>query len=161
MDKSIAHSCPGHEDKFNKTHGPSGVAIFFAIIIPIGVAAGVGYWVWRNWASKFGQIRLGEQCKHPSQILLRKGHTNKKAASFDGEAPYIKYPVLVIAGVVAVAQAVPLLAASLWRSARSMISTGGSRRFTTRDSFARGRGDYDVVDTDEGELLGEDSDEDV
>jgi hypothetical protein len=80
-------------------------------------------------------------------------------ASFDGEAPYIKYPVLVIAGFVAVVQAIPLLAASLWRSASGLF--GRNKRFTTRDSFARGRGDYAVVDTDEGELLGEDSDEDV
>ncbi|KAG0647921.1 Carboxypeptidase Y receptor [Hyphodiscus hymeniophilus] len=143
MDKSISHPCPGHEDKYNKKHSASGVAIFFAIIIPIVVAAGVGYWVWRNWASKFGQIRLGEQ------------------SSFDGEAPWIKYPVLVIAGVVAVVKAIPLLAASLWRSARGMMGRGSSTRFTTRDSFARGRGDYAVVDTDEGELLGEDSDEEV
>ena len=81
------------------------------------------------------------------------------AASFDGEAPYIKYPVLVIAGLVAVVQAIPLLAASLWRSASGLFNR--NKRFTTRDSFARGRGDYAVVDTDEGELLGEDSDEDV
>ena len=42
-----------------------------------------------------------------------------------------------------------------------MMSRGSGKRFTTRDSFARGTGDYAVVDTDEGELLGEDSDEDV
>ena len=63
FDKSEAHPCPGHEEEFNKKHGASGVGIFFAIIIPVVVAAGVGHYVWRNWASKFGQIRLGEQCK--------------------------------------------------------------------------------------------------
>ena len=63
MDKSIANPCPGHEDNFNKKHGISGVAVFFAVIIPFAAAAGVGYWVWRNWTSKFGQIRLGEQGK--------------------------------------------------------------------------------------------------
>ena len=161
MDKSIAHPCRGHEDKFDKKHGVSGVAVFFAILISIAVAAGVGYWVWRNWGSKFGQIRLGEQCKSSSLALLLAICTDDEIASFDGEAPYIKYPVLVIAGIVAVVQALPLLAASLWRSASGVLGRGGSRRFTTRDSFARGRGDYDVVDTDEGELLGEDSDEDV
>lgn len=82
-------------------------------------------------------------------------------ASFDGEAPYIKYPVLLISGLVAVAQALPLLLASLWRSTQKILGRGGSRRFTTRDSFARGRGDYAIVDEDEGELLGEDSDEEV
>jgi hypothetical protein len=82
-------------------------------------------------------------------------------ASFDGEAPYIKYPVLVIAGLVAVAQALPLLATSLWRSASNAFGRGANRRFTTRDSFARGRGDYAVVDEDEGELLGDESDEEA
>jgi hypothetical protein len=65
MDKSVPHKCPGKDDQFNKKHGPSAAGIFFAITIPIAVAAGVGYWVWRNWTAKFGQIRLGEQCKSP------------------------------------------------------------------------------------------------
>jgi hypothetical protein len=82
-------------------------------------------------------------------------------ASFNGEALYIKYPVLVISGVVAVAQALPLLLASLWRSTMSLVGRGSGRRFTTRDSFARGRGDYAIVDEDEGELLGDESDEEV
>ncbi|KAA8564698.1 hypothetical protein EYC84_011596 [Monilinia fructicola] len=84
-------------------------------------------------------------------------------SSFDGEAPYIKYPVMFVAGAVAVAQAIPLLASSLWRSASSALgrSQPSNRRFTTRDSFARGRGDYAVVDEDEGELLGDDSDDEV
>ncbi|TVY42152.1 Vacuolar protein sorting/targeting protein [Lachnellula occidentalis] len=140
---STPHPCPGHEEEFSKKHGASGVGIFFAIVIPIAAAAGIGYWVWRNWASKFGQIRLGEQ------------------SSFDGEAPWIKYPVLVVAGTVAVAQALPLLAVSLWRSASGAFGRSRGARFTTRDSFARGRGDYAVVDDDEGELLGEESDEEV
>ncbi|KAM3077434.1 vacuolar protein sorting/targeting protein PEP1 [Clarireedia jacksonii] len=145
FDVSTAHPCSGHEDEFNKKHSTSGWAIFFAIIIPFAAAGGIGYWVWRNWTGKFGQIRLGEQ------------------SSFNDEAPYIKYPVMFVAGTVAVAQAIPLLVSSLWRSASSALGRGSpsSRRFTTRDSFARGRGDYAVVDEDEGELLGEDSDEDV
>ena len=87
--------------------------------------------------------------------------TNSYEASFDGEAPYIKYPVLLIAGIVAIVQALPLLVASLWRSTMNLVGRGSSRRFTTRDSFARGRGDYAVVDDDEGELLGDESDEEV
>lgn len=82
-------------------------------------------------------------------------------ATFDDEAPWIKYPVIAIAGVAAVAQAIPLLVASLWRSANKMMGRSRTPRFTNRDSFARGRGDYAVVDEDEGELLGEDSDEEV
>ena len=79
-----AHSCAGHEDEFNRKHAASGWAIFFAIIIPIGIAAAVGTWVWRNWTGKFGQIRLGEQgmfsslspspsssdSSHPSSLIL-------------------------------------------------------------------------------------------
>jgi hypothetical protein len=43
----------------------------------------------------------------------------------------------------------------------NVLGKGRSRRFTTRDSFARGRGDYAIVDEDEGELLGDESDEEV
>lgn len=143
MDKgSVALPCPGKEDQFNKKHGPSAAGIFFAITIPIVVAVGVGYWVWRQYGAKFGQIRLGEQ------------------SSFDSDAAYIKYPVLVVAGIAAVAQALPLLASSLWRSASNALGRGSGRRYTTRDSFARG-GEYAVVDEDEGELLGDESDDEV
>jgi hypothetical protein len=161
LDKSIAVPCPGKEEEFSKKHGPSAWGIFFAVTIPLIVGAGVGYWVWKNWASKFGQIRLGEQCKLFSVSSSRYSVADGYIASFDGEAPYIKYPVLVIAGIVAVAQALPLLLASLWRSTMNLIGRGSSRRFTTRDSFARGRGDYAIVDEDEGELLGDESDEEV
>jgi hypothetical protein len=161
MDLSTPLPCPGHGDEFNKKHGASAWGIFFAITIPIIVATGVGYWVWKNWANKFGQIRLGEQCKSPAFFTILSSNADGWLASFDGEAPYIKYPVLVIAGIVAVAQALPLLIASLWRSTMSLVGRGSGRRFTTRDSFARGRGDYAIVDEDEGELLGDESDEEV
>jgi hypothetical protein len=42
-----------------------------------------------------------------------------------------------------------------------LVGRGSGRRFTTRYSFARGRGDYAIVDEDEGELLGDESDEEV
>lgn len=158
FDKTEApRACPGHEEEFKKAHGASGVAIFFAVVIPIGVAAAVGWWVYTNWNGKFGQIRLGEQ------------------SSFDHDSPWVKYPVIVVSAAVAVIGALPLLASSAWRSASSLIDRvrgrsggryswlggNGQRRFTTRDSFARGRADYAVVDEDEGELLGDDSDEEV
>lgn len=153
------HPCPGHEEEFERKRGVSGVGLFFAIIIPISLAAAAGWWVYRNWRGKFGQIRLGEQ------------------NGFGSDAPWVKYPVIAVSGVVAVVGALPLLAGSLWRvvssawdRARSGRDGGGrydwlrgnsQRRFTTRDSFARGRGDYAIVDEDEGELLGDDSDEEV
>lgn len=163
MDKSVPHPCPGKGDQFNKKHGLSALGIFFVVTIPIAIASGVAYWVWKNWGNKFGQIRLGEQCMYfLFSCCESKDHIlTKTTASFDSEAPYIKYPVLIIAGLVAAIQATPLLISSLWRSAATTFGKSRPARFTTRDSFARGRGDYAVVDDDEGELLGEESDEEV
>lgn len=155
LDKtSTEHPCAGYEDKFEKKHRTSGLAIFFAVVIPFAFAGAIGWYVYRNWSGKFGQIRLGDN-----------------SSTFDSEQPWVKYPVIAVSAVAAVVVAMPLLFSSLWRSAtgayervggrsdRSWFQSG-TRRFTTRDSFARGRGDYSVVD-DEGELLGDDSDEEV
>ncbi|TGJ82716.1 hypothetical protein E0Z10_g6040 [Xylaria hypoxylon] len=153
------HPCPGHEEEFEKKRGVSGIAIFFAVVVPIAFAALVGWWVYNNWEGKFGQIRLGEQ------------------SSLDNDSPWIKYPVIAVSATVAIIGALPLLASSVWRTVSSTFTrlsgredgggryswlrSGGPRRFTTRDSFARGRGDYAIVDDDEGELLGDDSDDEV
>ncbi len=161
FDKSTPHPCPGKEDKFEKKHGISGVGLFFAIVLPFAAAGAIGWYVWQNWGKQghFGQIRLGEQCKLlPTYIYTP---SNKTSASLDQDAPYIKYPVLVISAFITAAAAAPMLFASLWRSTNSAFSRSRPARFTTRDSFARGRGDYAVVDDDEGELLGDESDEEV
>lgn len=163
MDKnSQEHPCKGHEDEFERKHRTSGVAIFFAVVIPFVAAGVIGWYFWRNWDGKFGQIRLGET-----------------TSTFDSDRPWVKYPVVAVSAVAAVVVTLPLLVGGLWRSVAGSYNRvggggggGGSgggrswfargpRRFTTRDSFARGRDDYDIVDDDEGELLGEDSDEDV
>jgi hypothetical protein len=138
------HPCPGFEDEFERKHGLSGFGIFVAVILPFMAAGGIGYYVWRNWDGKFGRIRLGDS-----------------AGGFNSDSPWISWPVAVISGLVAVVAAVPLLLGSLWRMAASQFGGYGGRTYTSRSSFARGRGDYAVVDPDEGELLGEDSDEDV
>ncbi|POR36559.1 Vacuolar protein sorting/targeting protein 10 [Tolypocladium paradoxum] len=157
LDKtSTEHPCEGYEDEFEKKHRTSGVVVFLAVVMPFALAGVVGWYVYRNWDGKFGQIRLGDQ-----------------SSTFDSDRPWIKYPVIAVSAVAAVAAALPLIVAGLWRSAvgtydrvrggsrdRSWFSSG-PRRFTTRDSFARGRGDYAIADDDEGELLGEDSDEEV
>ena len=134
--------CRGHEKDFEEAHrGLSGFWIFIlGVVLPVSIASAVGYWVWQNWHGKFGSIRLGES-----------------GSPFDADRPWIKYPVAAVAGIVAVLAAVPLLLGSLWRWGSGMF--GGGRRYTTRGSFARGRGDYAVVDEDE--LLGEDEDEEV
>lgn len=159
MDKQTTeHPCKGHEKEFEKQHRASGFGVFLAITLPFIIAGGVGWWVYNNWNGKFGQIRLGDQ------------------ASLDTDRPWVKYPIMAVAGIVAVISAMPLVVGSLWRSAKSTAGKfgigsgggytwipggGGGRTFTTRDSFARGRSDYAIVDEDEGELLGEESDEDA
>lgn len=144
---STAHPCPGKKEEFEKKRGGlGGVGLFFAVVIPIGVAAGAGYWVWRNWDGKFGRIRLGEG-------------GGVGMGSFNKDSPWIVYPVAALSGLVAVMSAIPLLASSLWRTVSSRFGRG--QRYTTRSSFARGRGNYAVVDPDEDELLGDDDDEEV
>jgi len=137
-----SHPCPGHEDEYKEKKGMSGAALFFAIVVPIAAAAAVGYWVWRNWDGKFGRIRLGD--------------------SSPGQSPWISWPIAAISAVVAVLGAIPLVVGSVWRTLRARFGGGyGTIPYTSRRSFARGRGEYTSVDNDEGELLGEDSDDDV
>ncbi|KAH7124018.1 vacuolar protein sorting/targeting protein 10 [Dendryphion nanum] len=139
------HPCPGYEKQFDEKHGISGFGIFLAVLFPFLAASGIGYYVWRNWDGKFGRIRLGE-------------------GGASGDSPWIQWPVAAISGLVAVVAAIPLLVGSLWRMASSRFGGSGGyggTRYTSRSSFARGRGNYAVVDEDEGELLGEESDEEV
>jgi hypothetical protein len=144
--ESKERPCPGHQKEFEETRrGLSGFAFFLvAICLPFTIAGGIGYYVWKQWSSgSMGRIRLGD-------------HTS----AFDADQPWIQYPVLAISAVLAIVAAIPLLMSSLWRSASGMLR-GSGRRYTTRESFARGRGDYAAVDADEDELLGEDDDEEV
>lgn len=137
-----SHPCPGHEKEYQEKKGISGAALFFAVVVPIAAATGVGYWVWRNWDGKFGRIRLGEPAT--------------------GENPWIAWPVAALSAVIAVLGALPLVVGSIWRTLRARFGGGyGTIPYTSRSSFARGRGDYAAVDNDEGELLGEDSDDEV
>ncbi|KJZ78390.1 Vacuolar protein sorting protein 10 [Hirsutella minnesotensis 3608] len=151
LDKTTdEHPCQGHEEEFEKKHRTSGFVIFLAVVIPFALAGAAGWYVYRNWDGKLGQIRLGEQ-----------------SSTFDSDRPWIKYPVIAVSALAALAAALPLILSGLWRSVtgsydrvRGERNGSWTRRFTTRDSFARARSDYDMVD-DEGELLGEDSDEEV
>ncbi|KAG6104253.1 vacuolar protein sorting/targeting protein PEP1 [Claviceps sp. LM219 group G6] len=162
MDKTAPeHPCQGHEEEFEKKHRTSGWVIFFAVVIPLGLAAAIGWYAYRNWDGKFGQIRLGDSSSSTSR--------------FDSDRLWVKYPVMAVSAVAAVVVTLPLLVGGLWRTTMGSydrLRGGGAggergwfwqgpRRFTTRDSFARGRGDYAVVDDVEGELLGEESDEEV
>jgi hypothetical protein len=86
--------------------------------------------------------------------------------AFDSEQPWIKYPVAAVSAFVAVLAAIPMVVGGLFRMASQRFGGGGSggsyaRPYTSRSSFSRGRGDYATVDADEGELLGDESDEEV
>lgn len=157
---STAKACPGHEEDWEKqkaAHGLGGFWLFvLVVLLPCAIAGSVGYWVYTHWdgGMKVGSIRLG-------------GGPDGGGA-FHSEQPWIKYPVAALAGLVAIAAAVPLLVRSLWRSVSGLwgggrgrySGLGDGRAYTTRNSFARGRGEYAVVDPDEDELLGEDEEED-
>ncbi len=145
MDRRKSRPCPGKQEEYDKKHAVSGVGLFFAIVTPIMVAGGVGYYVYTIWDGKFGQIRLGESPTGSQGLLSR-------------DSVLIAIPITIIAAVVAVAKTLPLLATSLWRSASGFmrIARGRSypRPYASRGSFAARRGDYSSVVDDEDELLG-------
>lgn len=148
--------CKGHEDEYEEAHRMSGAALFFAIVIPVVAAAAVGWWAYTRWDGKFGRIRLGGGA----------APTTPGASTTAGRAAEVllAWPVAIAAGAVAVVAALPLLARSLWRSVSGALGGSpayGTRAYTSRSSFARSRGDYATVENDEGELLGDESDEEV
>lgn len=162
LDKLEVYPCPGHEKEFEEKHGIGGVGLFFAIVIPIAAAIAVGIWVYRNWQAGgfgLGQIRLGDSARAST------------TAGGGASSLLIAVPVAIISGVVAVVKATPLLATSLWRSAKGYMpvgtsSGGGVGRFgsaggpyRSRDAFAARRQDYSRVVDDEDELLGDGLDE--
>lgn len=166
MDKIVARPCPGKEEEFEKKRGLGGFTILMIVVVCFGAAGAAGAWVWRNWEGKWGQIRLGEQCKLPSfRPRLRRPDlrrdTDNILASFDEEAWYIKYPVLLVAGIGALIIATPSVLSSVWGWISSRVQGGRKGRYTSRASFARGASYEAVHDDDEGELLGEDSEEEV
>ncbi|KAI9695291.1 MAG: vacuolar protein sorting/targeting protein PEP1 [Bogoriella megaspora] len=171
---SKSHPCPDHipewEDRESQRKGLSGWGVFGVVLVAGGVAAAVGYWVYKNWDGKFGRIRLGDGGAG--------GGLASSASGAGGQSPWIKYPVAAVSGVVAVVGAIPAVAASAGRGVMSLFGRGGGSRgaysgigrggyggrtYTSRQSFARGRDGFAAVDAgaDEGELLGSESDEEV
>ncbi|KAL3470077.1 hypothetical protein BJX99DRAFT_57746 [Aspergillus californicus] len=145
LDHLVPLPCPGKEKEYEQKHGISTVGLFFAIVIPIAVAGAVGYYLYTRWDGKFGQIRLGEASSGNQGLLSR-------------DSLLITVPITIIAGIVALAKTLPLLATSLWRSASGYIRIGRGRNYhrpyASRSSFAARRGDYASVVDDEDELLG-------
>lgn len=157
-----AYPCPDKEEEFEKKHPRlGGAGLFFAIVIPIALAAGIGYYIYTNWGKDFGRIQLGDGG------FGSRGMSGGSWLSKD--SPLVTVPVMVVAGAFAVASALPLLAMSLWRSVRgyvrvpsvgrrggvgSRFGRGSQRPYASRGAFAARRGDYVGVVDDEDELLG-------
>lgn len=148
-----SRACPGHEEEHRLRQSPSGWGTFFAIIVPVTLAMAVGYFVWQNWDGKFGRIRLGDGSGSPL--------SGTRSTLFSADGPVVRGGVAVAAGVVAVLGVVPLVVGAVGRAALGMWDRlrGGGRRYTSRQSFSRGQ--YSIVDEDEGELLGNESDEEA
>ena len=143
--------CPGHEADFASRHGLHGFWLFVvAVLLPVGLAAAAGWYVYTRWGGKFGAIRLGESS----------GGVGGVGSAFDADRPWVRWPVAVLSGVVAVVAAVPLVLGAGWRFVSGLVGRRQGARFDTRQSFARGREGYAVVEDDD-ELLGEDEDEEV
>ncbi|KAA8896294.1 hypothetical protein FN846DRAFT_910817 [Sphaerosporella brunnea] len=139
LDKSESLPCPGQEnrEKWKKKHsGLSGFGLFMVIVLSFAAAGAVGYYVWtRIFNGQFGAIRLGE----------------------DNGGNFVQYPIIVISAIIAVAMAIPSILSAIGSWVGSKFTR--TRRYTTRSSFARG--DYSIVNNDEGELLGSDDDDEV
>ena len=145
LDKIDSQPCPGREPAYKKKHGGmSGAAIFFLTLGVFGMAGAIGYIIWKRWQGKFGQIRLGDD--------PQTGGASKIADTA------MEYGVLVVSAVVAVVAALPSIVVALYGATVGRFFQRRPR-FTTRGSFARG--DYSAVTSDEGELLGDESDEEV
>ena len=151
--------CPDHEKEFEdiqRSKGPHGFGFFLLVfVLPISIATAVGYWVYTNWDGKFGRIRLGDSAAGGSGDV------------FDADKPWIKYPIMGISAIVAVAAAMPLLVASAWRGITGLFGrsggygrVGGGYPYTSRSDFSRGSR-YAVGDADEDELFGDDDEEDA
>ena len=101
---------PGFEEDFQKKHGIGGFSLFLAIVLPFAAAGGVGYYVWKHWDGKFGRIRLGD---------------GSGSGAFDSDAPWVKWPIAAVSGLVAVISALPLLVGSVYRWAAGRMGGGG------------------------------------
>lgn len=143
LDHVISYPCPGKEKEYNEKHrGLRGFALFFVIVLPIGMTAVIGYIIWDHYSRSYGQIRLGEE--------------------EDDQPAVIRWAIISVAAIVAVASVVPSFFQTVYTHIRQTIRSRWTGRYTSRSSFARGRQAYAPVEVeDEGELLrGESESED-
>jgi hypothetical protein len=114
-----SHPCPGKEDQYYQgSRGLHGWLLAYIILLTFGMAGVAGYIFWKRCADgRFGQIRLGDG--DPSSQPF-----------------YIRYPLIAISGIVAAAVLLPDVIVSAWKWIRGKFAR--QRRFTSRESFARG-----------------------
>lgn len=178
-----AHACPGHEKDFAERHRANAAGVFFAVVGSVSAAALLGWWAWRRWSSGaglpslfggsgsgFGRIRLGESGAGGVSGM----------PTFDADSAWVRYPVMGVSALAAGVMALPMILWSGARWGRERLGYGGGRGayaplggrggalgrdavYSTRGSFARGRGGYAAVgaNEEEGDLLGEESDDEV
>ena len=141
-------ACPGHEREVEEEHrGLSGFAFFLvAILLPFTAAGLIGFVVYRRFQGSFGRIRLDDA---------------SSGSIFDADKPWVQWPVAAISALIAVLAAVPMVIGAGWRWTSSKLGRSRAGRYTTRQSFARGRGDYAAVDNDEDELLGDEEEDEA
>jgi Sortilin, neurotensin receptor 3, C-terminal len=114
-----SHPCPGKEDEYYEEKGGlRGWALAYVILLTFGMAGVAGYIFWKRCADgRFGQIRLGEG--DPSSQPF-----------------YIRYPLIAISGIIAMAILLPDAIVSGWKWLGAKFAR--QKRFTTRRSLQRG-----------------------
>jgi hypothetical protein len=112
-----SHPCPGKEDDYDhKRGGLRGWGLAYVILLTFGMAGLAGYIFWKKYADgRFGQIRLGEDASQPF---------------------YVRWPLIAMSGVWAAAVLLPDAIVSSWKWLRAKLTR--TKRFTSRESFARG-----------------------
>ena len=144
-------TCPGKHSK----HGTSGWLIVFIFVICAGAAGAVGWFVYTRWGgAQFGRIHLGDAGDGGTTT----SRMRLPLPNLDTSSAFVRYPVMGISAVAATLMAVPMVVVSGGRWVRDRFTGGrrgaysrlggggggwsggaGSRTYTSRGSFARGR----------------------
>lgn len=136
LEKSVAHPCPGHETDFKRKHGGLGwFSILLIIVVPMIMASVTGFIVWDHYSKKYGQIRLGDEDRNGTQTVI------------------MKYAVVGIAGVIAVASVIPGVIRKIHQRIQEQFFGAPRMR------FSQAYVPVDVDDDDEDSLLNDDDDD--
>lgn len=133
LDKSVVHPCPGHHTDFERRHGGLGwVGIVFIILVPLVMGSATAFIVWDHFSKRYGQIRLGDEDNDAQSVVMR-------------------YAVVGIAGVIAVASVVPAVVRRIYHRVQEQFFGAPRMRLSQA---------YVPVDVDdEDSLLNDDGDD--